>query len=70
MAKTNLPTALLGRTGTGFLLRLTNSHAGMSTNIVGTKSPHHLRENVQAAARGPLPASTYSEAKARLSAAS
>jgi aryl-alcohol dehydrogenase-like predicted oxidoreductase len=59
-----------GETRTAFLLRFTNSHPGMSTNIVGTKSPKHLRENVTAAARGPLRTSTYSEAKARLSAAS
>ncbi len=57
-----------GETRTGFLLRFTNSHPGMSTNIVGTKSPEHLRENVEAAARGDLPASTYEEAKKRLSA--
>jgi len=41
----------------------------MSTNIVGTKSHEHLRDNVQAAARGPLSQSTYDEAKKRLSAA-
>ena len=58
-----------GETRTGFLLRFTNSHPGMSTNIVGTKSPDHLRENVEAAARGPLAPSTYEEAKRRLDAA-
>lgn len=56
-------------TRTGFLLRFTNSHPGMHTNIVGTKSPDHLRENVEAARRGPLPADVYEEAKKRLSAA-
>lgn len=55
-----------GETRTGFLLRFTNSHPGMSTNIVGTRSPEHLRENIAAAARGPLPAETYAEAKRRL----
>ncbi len=58
-----------GESRTSFLLRFTNSHPGMSTNIVGTKSPEHLRENVEAAARGVLPASTYQQAKQRLSAA-
>ena len=58
-----------GETRTGFLLRFTNSHPGMSTNIVGTKSPEHLRENVRDAARGELPAQVYAEAKKRLDAA-
>ncbi len=58
-----------GESRTAFLLRFTNSHPGMSTNIVGTSSPEHLRENVAAAARGPLPASTYDEVKRRLDAA-
>ncbi len=58
-----------GETRTGFLLRFTNSHPGMSTNIVGTKNHEHLRLNVEAAARGPLPQSTYDEAKKRLDAA-
>jgi hypothetical protein len=38
----------------------------MSTNIVGTKNPAHLRQNIVAAARGPLPADVYAEAKRRL----
>lgn len=58
-----------GETRTGFLLRFTNSHHGMSTNIVGTKSHEHLQDNVQAAARGALSQSTYEEAKRRLDAA-
>jgi len=58
-----------GETRTGFLLRFTNTHPGMSTNIVGTKSHEHLRDNVAAAARGPLSSGTYEEAKRRLDAA-
>nr|CAA9263692.1 Aldo/keto reductase [uncultured Armatimonadetes bacterium] len=58
-----------GETRTTFLLRFTNSHPGMHTNIVGTRSPEHLRENVEAAKRGPLPADVYAEAKRRLDAA-
>ncbi len=58
-----------GETRTGFLLRFTNSHPGMNTNIVGTKSPAHLAENVEAAAQGPLSAEVYAEAKRRLPAA-
>jgi aryl-alcohol dehydrogenase-like predicted oxidoreductase len=58
-----------GETRTQFLLRFTNSHPHMDTNIVGTKNPEHLRVNVEAAERGPLPAETYAEAKRRLDAA-
>ena len=58
-----------GENRTQFLLRFTNSHPGMSTNIVGTKNPEHLRENVRAAARGPLAPDVYQEAKRRLDAA-
>jgi len=58
-----------GETRTGFLLRFTNTHPGMSTNIVGTKSHEHLKLNVDAASRGPLSQSTYEEAKRRLDAA-
>lgn len=58
-----------GETRTQFLLRFTNSHPGMSTNIVGTKDPGHLAQNVEAAAKGPLPADVYAEAKRRLDAA-
>ncbi len=55
-----------GETRTGFLLRFTNSHPGMSTNIVGTKSHEHLKMNVEAAAQGDLAADVYAEAKKRL----
>lgn len=55
-----------GENRTQFLLRFTNSHPGMHTNIVGTKSPAHLAENVAAAAKGPLKAEVYAEAKKRL----
>lgn len=56
-----------GESRTSFLLRFTNSHPGMSTNIVGTSSVEHLRENVAAASRGPLPNDVYEEVKRRLS---
>jgi len=38
----------------------------MHTTIVGTKSVAHLLESVAAAARGPLSAEIYAEAKKRL----
>jgi len=51
-----------------FMLRFTLSHPGLSTTIVGTKNPEHLRQNVEAAAKGPLPADVVAEAKRRLDA--
>jgi len=54
-----------GEKRTQFLLRFTNAHPGMNTNIVGTLNPEHLVENINAAAK-PLPADTYAEAKRRL----
>ena len=54
-----------GETRTGFLLRFTNAHPGLNTNIVGTMNVDHLKENV-AAACSPLSAGTYAEAKRRL----
>lgn len=54
-----------GETRTGFLLRFTNAHPGMNTNIVGTMNIDHLKANIAAAAQ-PLPADTYAEAKRRL----
>src|SRR5579863_5589306 len=38
-----------------FILRFTLSHPGVSSAIVGTSNPEHLRGNVKAASRGPLP---------------
>jgi aryl-alcohol dehydrogenase-like predicted oxidoreductase len=54
-----------GETRTGFLLRFTNAHPGMNTNIVGTMNVDHLKENIAAACR-PLAADTYAEARRRL----
>lgn len=56
-----------GEKRTQFLLRFTNAHPGMNTNIVGTLNPEHLAENIAAASK-PLPADTYAEAKRRLDA--
>ena len=54
---------------TAFMLRFTLTHPGIDTIIVGTQNPAHLRENVVAVNRGPLPTDVYEEAKRRLSAA-
>jgi aryl-alcohol dehydrogenase-like predicted oxidoreductase len=56
-----------GESRTGFLLRFTNAHPAMNTNIVGTMNVDHLRANIAAACR-PLSADTYAEAKRRLDA--
>ena len=52
-----------------FILRFTLSHPGVSSAIVGTGKLEHLRANVAAASRGPLPEDVYAEAKRRLDAA-
>ncbi|MBT2547444.1 aldo/keto reductase [Arthrobacter sp. ISL-65] len=50
----------------GFLLRFVMSRTEVSTVIVGTASPEHVRENAKAAARGVLPEDVYAEARRRL----
>ncbi len=55
-----------GESRTAFLLRFTMSHPHAHTIIVGTQNPDHLSENLAAAARGPLSAGVYDEAKSRL----
>jgi len=52
-----------------FILRFTLSHPALSSTIVGTSSPEHLRANVQIAQQGPLPEDLYAEARLRLDAA-
>jgi aryl-alcohol dehydrogenase-like predicted oxidoreductase len=52
-----------------FTLRFTLSNPDLDTTIVGTKNPDHLRDNVEAAKKGPLPPDVYEEAKRRLAAA-
>ncbi len=52
-----------------FTLRFTLSHPGLTTTIVGTKNPEHLKDNIDAAVKGPLPEAMLSEAKQRLEAA-
>lgn len=49
-----------------FMLRFTLSHPGLSTTIVGTSNPDHLRSNVENAMKGPLPEAMVAEAKRRL----
>ena len=55
-----------GESRTAFVLRYTLTHPETHTVIVGTTSPEHLSENVQAARSGPLPDDVYAEARRRL----
>ncbi|HVZ33471.1 MAG TPA: aldo/keto reductase [Polyangiaceae bacterium] len=57
---------LQGSSRVEFTLRFTLSHPGLHTTIVGTQNPEHLRANIQAAQKGPLPADVLAQAKARL----
>lgn len=57
-----------GETPTHFVLRYTLSLPALSTTIVGTSSVEHLRANVAAALRGPLPADVFAEATRRVEA--
>lgn len=51
-----------GESRDAFLIRFALSHPGVSTGIVGSKNPAHIRENIAAAEQGPLPADVYAEA--------
>ena len=52
-----------------FMLRFTLSHPALDTTIVGTANLDHLRDNLRAAGKGPLPDDVLAEAKRRLDAA-
>jgi aryl-alcohol dehydrogenase-like predicted oxidoreductase len=67
--RAQLDDLLDGETRTGFMLRYTLSHPHASTVIVATLNPDHLRENLAAAARGPLSDYMLREVKRRLSVA-
>lgn len=58
-----------GQSRMEFVIRFTQTHPGMHTNIAGTINLDHLRANAEAAAKGPLPQDVYEEAKRRLDAA-
>jgi aryl-alcohol dehydrogenase-like predicted oxidoreductase len=67
--RAKLDDLLDGMSRTAFLLRFTLSHPALDTTIVGTRSIDHLRQNLAAAVRGPLPDDVLTEAKNRLTAA-
>jgi aryl-alcohol dehydrogenase-like predicted oxidoreductase len=49
-----------------FVLRYTLSHPGLSSTIVGTSSPEHLRANLAFTEKGPLPPDVYESVQERL----
>ena len=55
-----------GESRTAFVLRFVANHPSAHCNLVGTTSPAHLQENIEAMLRGPLPDDVYAEAKRRL----
>jgi aryl-alcohol dehydrogenase-like predicted oxidoreductase len=55
-----------GESRDAFMIRFALSHPGVSTGIVGSKDVTHVRENVAAVERGPLPTEVYAEAVRRL----
>lgn len=57
-----------GMTPAEFTLRYTISHPGVTSALAGTASLDHLRANVEAVARGPLPDELLAEATRRVEA--
>jgi aryl-alcohol dehydrogenase-like predicted oxidoreductase len=57
-----------GDTPTQFILRYTLSMPAVTTTIVGTANVEHLRANLTASARGPLPDDVFAEATRRVAA--
>jgi aryl-alcohol dehydrogenase-like predicted oxidoreductase len=51
-----------------FMVRFAIAEAALDTTIIGTKNLDHLRDNVAAARKGPLPGDLVAEAKRRLDA--
>lgn len=61
--KVKLDSILEGMTRAEFVLRFTITHPDLHTTIVGTGNQAHLRENLNALQKGPLPSDIYAEAK-------
>ena len=66
--RAHLDDLLDGMTPMEFTLRFTFSHPDLDTAIIGTASPNHLRENIQAFQKGSLPPDVLAEAQRRLNA--
>jgi aryl-alcohol dehydrogenase-like predicted oxidoreductase len=67
-AQAGLDELLDGMSRMEFMLRFTLAEPALDTTIIGTKNLDHLRDNVEAAQKGPLPAELFAEAKRRLDA--
>lgn len=61
---TDVEDLLDGMTPMELMLRFTISNPDMTTTIVGTANPRHLKDNVKVAAKGPLPNEVYDAARA------
>src|SRR5216684_7651137 len=68
--KARLDELLNGMNRLEFTLRFTLSNPDLDTTIVGTRDLGHLRDNIAAALKGPLPDAVVNEAKRRLDEAS
>jgi aryl-alcohol dehydrogenase-like predicted oxidoreductase len=66
--KAKLDEVLDGMSRVEFVLHFAIAEPTLDTAIVGTKNRDHLRDNLAAACKGPLPASLVREAKRRLDA--
>ena len=66
--KARLDDLLEGMSRIEFMVRFTIAEPALDTTIIGTKDVNHLRENIAAASKGPLPADLVVEAKRRLDA--
>lgn len=64
--RSKLDEVLGGLSRIEFTLRYTLSHPDLSTTIVGTRNPKHLRDNLEFAKKGPLPSDVVAEVKRRL----
>lgn len=58
-----------GMTAHELILRYTLSHPNCDTTIVATINPEHLREDLAAAGKGPLPPQLYEEVRTRVAGA-
>jgi aryl-alcohol dehydrogenase-like predicted oxidoreductase len=67
--KAGLDELLDGMSRIEFMVRFAIAEPTLDTTIIGTKNVDHLRGNVAAARKGPLPAEVVKEAKLRLDAA-
>jgi len=66
--KARLDDLLGGMSRIEFMVRFAIAEPALDTTIIGTRNLDHLRDNVAAASKGPLPSDLVSEAKRRLDA--